>query len=246
MTSATSWRRSLFSLQHKIKKDIIMDSSDYTVLNYQFLNELFPIGLTILAARPAMGKTTFATQVVNHFRSYGEYPLYFCLEYDSKHIFDKINHLDTNKDGIYKCGFVDIPRISIEEVTFIINNNIGDFDVVVIDYIELLYFGKDIDGLMREDGLRVICKSLEKIAKRKGIRIIGISQLPRIRIDGSEKALPDECFGYLDKEFLKDRIRILHRQGYYEDCTDCDNMQPVDIIKYGNDRSYIYSINFYR
>ena len=79
-----------------------MDSSDYTRLDYKAINELFPKGqVSILAARPAMGKTTFATQVANQFCRHGENTLYFCLEYDSRNI---IRHLDPIGNGNVRCS----------------------------------------------------------------------------------------------------------------------------------------------
>ena len=217
-----------------------MESSDFTRLDYKTINEFFPKGqLSILAAGPGVGKTVFATQIANQFCRHGENTLYFCLEYDSRVI---INHLDPVGNGNVRCCITDIPRISLEDILLAIKKRY--FNVIIIDYVELMDSIKTFDGINRADELRAIWMSLDKLAKENDIRIIGVSQLIRIRIDGSEKALPNKCMNYLDKEFKRDRIRILHREEYYSDCTVCDNLKPVDIITYGNDYSMIYPIKF--
>ena len=142
---------------------------------------------------------------------------------------------------VFAC-ITDIPRISLEDILLAIKKRY--FNVIIIDYVELMDSIKTFDGINRADELRAIWMSLDKLAKENDIRIIGVSQLIRIRIDGSEKALPNKCMNYLDKEFKRDRIRILHREEYYSDCTACDNLKPVDIITYGNDYSMIYPIKF--
>ena len=217
-----------------------MDSSEYTRLDYKTVNNFFPKGqVSILAAGPGVGKTVFATQIANQFCRHGENTLYFCLEYDSRVI---INHLDPVGNGNVRCCITDIPRISLEDILLAIKKRY--FNVIIIDYVELMDSIKTFDGINRADELRAIWMSLDKLAKENDIRIIGVSQLIRIRIDGSEKALPNKCMNYLDKEFKSDRIRILHREEYYSDCTVCDNLKPVDIITYGNDYSMIYPIKF--
>ena len=217
-----------------------MDYSDYTRLDYKTINELFPKGqVSILAAGPGVGKTVFAIQIANQFCRHGENTLYFCLEYDSREI---INRLDPVGNGNVRCCINDIPRISLEDILLVIKKRY--FSVIIIDYVELMDSIKILDGLNRTDELRKIWMSLDKLAKENDIRIIGVSQLIRIRIDGSEKVLPNKCMNYLDKEFKRDRIRILHREEYYSDCTDCDYLGPVDIITYGNDYSMIYPIKF--
>lgn len=217
-----------------------MDSSEYTRLDYKTVNNFFPKGqVSILAAGPGVGKTVFATQIANQFCRHGENTLYFCLEYDSRVI---INHLDPVGNGNVRCCITDIPRISLEDILLAIKKRY--FNVIIIDYVELMDSIKTFDGINRAEELRAIWMSLDKLAKENDIRIIGVSQLIRIRIDGSEKALPNKCMNYLDKEFKRDRIRILHREEYYSDCTVCDNLKPVDIITYGNDYSMIYPIKF--
>ena len=158
-----------------------MESSDYTRLDYKTINEFFPKGqLSILAAGPGVGKTVFATQIANQFCRHGEKTLYFCLEYDSRVI---INHLDPVGNGNVKCYFNDIPHISLEDIQLAMKKRY--FNVIIIDYVELMYSTKTLDGINRAEELRAIWMSLDKMAKENDIRIIGVSQLIRIRIDGS-------------------------------------------------------------
>ena len=180
-----------------------------------------------------MGKTVFATQIANQFCRHGENTLYFCLEYDSRVI---INHLDPVGNGNVRCCITDIPRISLEDILLAIKKRY--FNVIIIDYVELMDSTKTLDGINRAEELRAIWMSLDKMAKENDIRIIGVSQLIRIRIDGSENALPDDCLSYLDREFLKKRIKVLHRESYYSDDSGKEDLEPVSIIEYVSDSSY--------
>lgn len=211
-----------------------MDYSDYTRLDYKTINEFFPKGqVSILAAGTGVGKTVFATQIANQFCRHGENTLYFCLEYDSR---DIINHLDPVGNGNIRCCIADIPCISLEDILLAIKKRY--FNVIIIDYVELMDSIRILDGLKRADELRAIWMTLDKMAKENDIRIIGVSQLIRIRIDGSEKALPDKCLSYLDKEFLTKRIKVLHRESYYSDDSNKDDLEPITIIEYVFDSSY--------
>ena len=211
-----------------------MDYSDYTRLDYKTINEFFPKGqVSILAAGPGVGKTVFATQIANQFCRHGENTLYFCLGYDSR---DIINHLDPVGNGNIRCCIADIPRISLEDIQLAIKKRY--FNVIIIDYVELMDSIRILDGLKRADELRAIWMTLDKMAKENDIRIIGVSQLIRIRIDGSEKTLPDKCLSYLDKEFLTKRIKVLHRESYYSDDSNKDDLEPITIIEFVFDSSY--------
>lgn len=211
-----------------------MDYSDYTRLDYKTINEFFPKGqVSILAAGPGVGKTVFATQIANQFCRHGENTLYFCLGYDSR---DIINHLDPVGNGNIRCCITDIPRISLEDILLAIKKRY--FNVIIIDYVELMDSIRILDGLKRADELRAIWMTLDKIAKENDIRIIGVSQLPGIRIDGSENALPDGCLSFLDKEFLTKRLKVLHRESYYSGKSDKEDLEPFSIIEYVFDSSY--------
>ena len=211
-----------------------MEPSDYTRLDYKTINEFFPKGqVSILAARPAIGKTMFASQIAKQFCRHGENTLFFSLEYDYK---DIINHFDPVGNGNVKCCVVDIPGITIEDIQLAIKKSY--FNVIIIDYVGLMNSIRVIEGLERHDELREIWMSLDKIAKENDIRIIGVSQLPGIRIDGSENALPDDCMSYLDREFLTKRIKVLHRESYYSGKSDKEDLEPFSIIEYVYDSSY--------
>lgn len=64
---------------------------------------------------------------------------------------------------------------------------------------------KSIDNQDCADELKTIWMSLDKFANENNIRIFGVSQLNRLRIDGSEGELPKQCLYYSDKDFLTKR-----------------------------------------
>ena len=136
-----------------------MDYSDYTRLDYKTINEFFPKGqVSILAAGPGVGKTVFATQIANQFCRHGENTLYFCLGYDSR---DIINHLDPVGNGNVKCYFNDIPHISLEDIQLAMKKRY--FNVIIIDYVELMYSTKTLDGINRAEELRAFASMVAKM-----------------------------------------------------------------------------------
>jgi hypothetical protein len=50
--------------------------------------------------------------------------------------------------------------------------------------------------------------------------------------------LPDDCLSYLGREFLKKRIKVLHRESYYSDDSGKEDLESVSIIEYVSDSSY--------
>lgn len=174
------------------------------------IEELFPKGkVSILASRPAMGKTTFACNIAKLLTHHGRSVCYVNMSCDYIDVY-------TSDDNtrVLKCCIFDMPCLSIEDLSFVLSRRYS-FDTVIIDYVELMDFCHSVVCLKRTDELRAIWNFLDNIAQKKNVRIIGLSQLERIRIDGTDSKCFGKLYRYLPRTFVYDRIVIIHRPGYY-------------------------------
>lgn len=191
------------------------------------IDEFFPKGkVSILASGPGMGKTIFACKIAKWLTYHRERVLYVNMASD--HI-----NIDTSDgDTIpWKCSLLDMPLLSIEDISFVLSRRYT-FDTIILDYVELIYFVKGIECLERKEELIAIWHFLDHIAKEKNIRVIGLSQLERGRIDGTEESCFDKVLKYLNRDFVRERLVVLHRPSYYE--PQDNNIEQVQLITFKN------------
>ena len=124
-----------------------------------------------------------------------------------------------------------MPLLSIEDISFVLSRRYT-FDTIILDYIELMDFVKGIECLERKEELNAIWHFLDHIAKEKNIRVIGLSQLERGRIDGTEESCFDKVLKYLNRDFVRERLVVLHRPSYYE--PQDNNTEQVQLITFKN------------
>ena len=175
-------------------------------LEFPTLNELIggldDFGITIIAARPAVGKSAFAAQITMHFCNIGKKVAYFNLEMSEKQIyerflsaasgigiqrirraieftgdekerFDKANELLEQKDKIIiTTGSQSVSKIRAE-----MKNK--DYDMVIVDYLQLVKpEGRYRGNRFAEVG--EISHSLKGLATDFHIPVIVLSQLNRV------------------------------------------------------------------
>ena len=213
-----------------------MNYQDQTTNNLKVIEELFPKGrVSILAARPNMGKTTFACDIAKLLTYHEESVLY--VHMGCEHI-----DIDTSDDDSlsWKCNIYDMPCVSIEDISFVLSRRFL-FDTVIIDYVELMDFVRGVECLKRTEELRAIWHFLDNIAKKKNIRIIGISQL-ELRFDATNSECLDNVLKFLKRDFVRERLIVLHRPSYYE--PQGDGIEPVLLITAKSSRvTFVYNIN---
>jgi len=204
----------------------VLNSDDYYKLDYRIIDEFFPKGmLSILAGRPQIGKSYFASHLAKNLSQHGERVLYFCLEPFTIEMKERLD------DSSFPAHVVCIPSISIDEVLCLVNQ--WRYDAVVIDYVQLMDFVRYIKCFSRDEELKAIWHILDDLAKDKGIRVIGVSQVHIERIDDSEEAIFESCLEYLDRKFLAKRLKAIHRESYYTEGIETDSIQQIDLIDYG-------------
>ncbi len=158
--------------------------------------------LTIIGARPGVGKTTFVLQIAERIASYNKSVAFVSLEMSEEQIIQKIlsrkARVNSRKirngeltgeelDKIYiKCGEIsDLPLLlytklnSIQQIEIEVRKlkNKGKLDLLIIDYLQLV---KNLENFKsREQEVADISRTLKLLSLELEIPIIALCQLNR-------------------------------------------------------------------
>lgn len=199
--------------------------------------------LIIVAARPSMGKTAWALNVVRNIAVDFNKPVaFFSLEMSEQEITDRFLISETNIDGSkFKTGklsdtewsSVEVVGSKLEKAPIFIDDTAAlsifelrskvrklvrneGIKVVVIDYLQLMSGGGEYRG-QREQEVSQISRGLKSLAKEMNIPIIALSQLNRsVESRGGNKRpqLSDlRESGAIEQD--ADVVIFLHRPEYY-------------------------------
>ncbi len=218
-----------------------------------------PGTLNIIAARPSMGKTSYAIQegayaAVNH----GKKVAIFSLEMSNGQLLEKllsnlggvngqgirIGHLtdqdwinlSTTAKKLYKSGLYidDDPRVTVVDIKTRCRRMKQDagLDMVIIDYLQLIKPHKRMDNANREIGM--MTWELKAMSKELGVPVILLSQLSRDceKRSGKEKKpiLSDlRDSGSIEQD--ADLVMFLYRDEYYNTETDKKGITELIIAK---------------
>lgn len=218
------------ALDIKTMKDIMVESTMHIEKNYQnrddnryktgffeldkVTNGLHEQELTVIAARPGMGKTSIALNIAENISRSGATTCFISLEMSERQLG---NRLISSRTGIdshkLRCGWIDeqdfekIGRVAAEltglnliinaKSTFIqeIENmvielkekkNIG---LVIIDYLQLVKSKNKFN--IREQEVAEISRKLKLLSKELNIPIIALCQLNRETVKRSKPILAD-------------------------------------------------------
>ncbi|MEZ5494013.1 MAG: replicative DNA helicase [Pseudomonadales bacterium] len=229
-------------------------NSDITGLDTGFfeLNKmtggLQPSELVILAARPSMGKTAFAMNLVEHIALNQQKPvLVFSLEMPAESVTlrllssvgridqtrirsGKLEHDEWDKLGMAMAKLKDSP-LFIDDTTGLspadmrararrMQREHGDIALIVVDYLQLMHIPGAKDGRTAE--VSEISRSLKSIAREFKCPVIALSQLNR-SVDSRTDKRPNNSdlreSGAIEQD--ADLIIFLYRDEYYnEDSPD--------------------------
>ncbi len=170
--------------------------------------------LVILAARPSVGKTSLALDIVRHIGVKGKVPVgLFSLEMSKEQLVDRMLCSEANVDlwrmRTGKLSEEDFPRIGhamgvLSEAPIFIddasNNNIMQIrtkarrlqmehglGLIVIDYLQLMESRGNIESRVQE--VAEITRGLKSIARELNIPVLALSQLSRT-VELSKPAIP--------------------------------------------------------
>lgn len=218
--------------------------------------------LIILAARPSMGKTAFALNVLNNVALKQQKTVVFIsLEMSSESIVDRIlsevagvpmyklngseqmNEEDFSKIWeanstlwVAKIFIDDRGALTVPELKSKLRKlkiEKGWLDIVIIDYLQLMH-GTSYAG-NRVQEISDISRSLKELARELEVPIMALSQLSRAveqRVDKKPQLSDLRESGAIEQD--ADAVLMLHREDYYDPDTDKKGATDVCIRKNRN------------
>jgi len=219
----------------------------------KLINSLKPGHLTLVGARPSVGKTTFATNLVEHLCVKLKLPgLFFSLEmpsyelskkillqlaevetgrYDKGDLSDEENsQINAANKALEKISLIieDQPSLSIDQIKSRAYRTAKTTKIkfIIIDYVQLITCKTNSENRTTEVGQ--ISRTLKEIAKTLEIPIIGLAQLNR-QSDKRESKVPMMSdlreSGSLEAD--ADEILLLHRPDQYDELNKKGIMQII-------------------
>jgi replicative DNA helicase len=218
--------------------------------------------LIILAARPAMGKTTFVTNLAYNVATIAREPvLFFSLEMSKEQLVDRMladaSGVDAWNIRTGNLSDEDFSKLSeamgeMAEAPIFIDDTPGlsvlemrtkarrisheqPLGLVIVDYLQLM------QGSGRSDGNRVqevseISRGLKLIARELNVPLIALSQLSR-SVESRSPQIPQLSdlreSGSIEQD--ADIVSFIYRPGYYEpDNPEFENITDLIIAKHRN------------
>lgn len=212
-------------------------SSGYSSLD-AFLTGLNPSDLIVLAARPAMGKTSFALNIVVRVAKQSQKSvIVFSLEMSNQQLIERILasecsvllskiHTCSMDDDEYtlladgaqelancKIFFDDSPNLTVAEMKAKLRR-FSEVGLVVVDYLQLMSSGKRENNRVQE--ISNITRMLKILAKELEVTVVVISQLargPETRQDHRPLLSDLRESGSIEQD--ADIVLFLYRDEYY-------------------------------
>jgi replicative DNA helicase len=207
-----------------------------------YTHGLHPGQLVIVAARPAVGKSTFALDVArNAAIKHNQATIFFSLEMGRAEIAMRMLSAESSiylqymRKGTVSEGdwtklaavrgrindaplyIDDSPNMSLVEIRAKCRrlSQQVDLKMVVIDYIQLMSSGKKVES--RQQEVSEFSRALKLLAKELGLPVVALSQLNRQAEQAKDKR-PELSHlresGSLEQD--ADVVILLHREGIYE------------------------------
>lgn len=217
--------------------------------------------LIILAARPAMGKTTLVTNLAYNVATIAKQPvLFFSLEMSKEQLVDRmladasgvdawnIRTGNLTDDDFSKLSEAmgemaeapiyidDTPGMSVLEIRTKARRAMHEhpLGLIIIDYLQLM------QGSGRDNGNRVqevseISRGLKLIARELNVPVIALSQLSR-SVESRNPQIPQLAdlreSGSIEQD--ADIVMFIYREAYYNPETERENLTDLIIAKHRN------------
>jgi replicative DNA helicase len=233
-----------------------------------------PGNFIILAARPGMGKTSFALNMaVAAAREETEPVAFFSLEMSNDELVQRLicaeahismhdmrrgnikpHHWEKISDAMGVLNELpiyldDTGGLSVSEVRSRCRRlkSGGGLSAVFIDYLQLLRPGVLSKGANRNEELSDICRTLKVTAKDLGVPIVALAQLNRgveARTDKRPMLSDLRDSGSLEQE--ADMVSFLYREGYYHNDVAEPDLTEFIIAKHRNGPTGTVKLRFQR
>lgn len=206
--------------------------------------------LILLAARPGMGKTSFALNIARNAACQSKKTVaFFSLEMSKEQLASRLlstealisgTKLRTGKlseeewsrlipasDVLSKTELYldDTPGITITEMKSRLRR-LQHLDLVIIDYLQLMASGRRIDNRVQE--ISEITRNLKILAKEMNVPVITLSQLSRAseqRTDHRPQLSDLRDSGSIEQD--ADIVLFLYREGYYSEKSAEESAAPT-------------------
>lgn len=218
--------------------------------------------LLILAARPAMGKTTFVTNLAYNVATIAKQPvLFFSLEMSKEQLVDRMladaSGVDSWKIRTGNLNDEDFSKLSeamgeMAEAPIMIDDTPGlsilemrtkarraahnrELGLIIVDYLQLMQA-----SVRSKDGNRVqevseISRGLKLIARELNVPVVALSQLSRT-VENRNPKIPQLAdlreSGSIEQD--ADIVMFIYREAYYEPETERQNITDLIIAKHRN------------
>jgi len=214
--------------------------------------------LILLAARPGMGKTSMALNILLHAGKYaGKTVVFFSLEMSREQLamrlisgesFVENKKLVTGQLSEEDWGKIAAAAASLNQTRIMVDDNpmlsvsdmlakcrrVDDLGLVVIDYLQLMTSagGPSRQNDNRQQVVSDISRSLKIMAKELNVPVLCLSQLNRASVTRADKRpmLSDlRESGAIEQD--ADIVMFLHREGYYDRDIEDPNLTECIIAK---------------
>jgi replicative DNA helicase len=233
-----------------------------------------PGNFIILAARPGMGKTSFALNMaVAAAREETDPVAFFSLEMSNDELVQRLicaeahismhdmrrgnikpHHWEKISDAMGVLNELpiyldDTGGLSVSEIRSRCRRlkSAGGLSAVFIDYLQLLRPGVLSKGANRNEELSDICRTLKVTAKDLGVPIVALAQLNRgveARTDKRPMLSDLRDSGSLEQE--ADMVSFLYREGYYHNDVAEPDLTEFIIAKHRNGPTGTVKLRFQR
>ncbi len=201
--------------------------------------------LILLAARPGMGKTSFALNIARNVAVTGKKTVaFFSLEMSREQLASRLlssealvqgtklrtGNLNDEEwvrlvaagDVISQSSFYldDTPSVTVSDIKAKLRR-LRNIDLVIIDYLQLMTSGRRIDNRVQE--VSEITRNLKILAKEINVPVIVLSQLNRsaeARSDHRPMLSDLRESGSIEQD--ADIVLLLYREGYYDKGTQTE------------------------
>jgi replicative DNA helicase len=217
--------------------------------------------LIILAARPAMGKTTLVTNLAYNVATVAKQPvLFFSLEMSKEQLVDRMladsSGVDAWNIRTGNLSDEDFGKLSeamgeLAEAPIFIDDTPGlsvlemrtkarramhenPLGLIIIDYLQLMQ-GSGRDGGNRVQEVSEISRGLKLIARELNVPVIALSQLSR-SVEARSPQIPQLAdlreSGSIEQD--ADIVMFIYREAYYNPETERENITDLIIAKHRN------------
>ncbi len=241
-----------------------IDLDDYT-------SGLQPGELIVIAARPSMGKTSLALNIMERASAAGHAAAFFSLEMTSDQVTQnllcataRVNAHRLRRGTISNEDFQRLQeaaseiynrRIFIDETPGISILNLRtkarrlkqkeDIQIVFVDYLQLVSAGARVDS--RQQEISVISRSLKALAKELEVPVVALSQLNRAveqREDHRPRMSDLRESGAIEQD--ADVVMMLHREDYYRETEENRGLAELILAKQRNGPTGTVKLRFFR